>query len=37
MIKYKWKCACEIWIETDTMSQMDKANHITSGTLNKVM
>jgi hypothetical protein len=25
MIKYKWMCACQVWIETDTMSQMDKA------------
>ena len=25
MIKYKWKCRCEIWIETDSEKQMDKA------------
>ena len=25
MIKYKWQCACKIWIETDTELQMDKA------------
>ena len=25
MTKYKWLCACGIWIETDTEFQMDNA------------